>query len=140
MGKDWWQQLKEYAKSFYTSKAWKETRSAYIKQVNGLCERCRAAGEFVPGKIVHHKKYITPKNISDPRITLSFGNLELLCEDCHNKEHKRKENDRYRFAADGSLLPPKKSIPPGCTFTEASKEPREILKKNSAGRAYIEGG
>lgn len=104
--------MKEYAKSFYTSEAWKKTRLAYIKSVNGLCERCKAAGKFVPGKIVHHRKHITPKNINDPHITLSFSNLELLCEDCHNKEHKRKENNRYTFAADGSLLPGKAS-PPG---------------------------
>lgn len=105
--------MKEYAKDFYTSDAWRKTRIAYIKKVNGLCERCMAAGEFVPGKIVHHRKHITPKNISDPRITLSFDNLELLCEDCHNKEHKRKNNCRYKFAADGTLLPPDKASPGG---------------------------
>ena len=132
--------MKEYAKSFYTSEAWKKTRIAYIERVNGLCEQCKAAGRFVPGKIVHHKKYITPKNINDPRITLSFGNLELLCEDCHNKEHKRKKNFRYSFAADGSLLPPEKASPPGCDFQENEKEPREIHQKNAEGRTHIEGG
>lgn len=132
--------MKEYAKSFYASEAWKKTRLAYIKQVSGLCERCKASGEFVPGKIVHHRKYITPKNINDPRITLSFSNLELLCEDCHNKEHKRKENIRYKFAADGSLLPPGEISPRGCGFKEAIKEPRELLPKNAEGRAHIEGG
>lgn len=108
--------VKEYAKGFYTSEAWKTTRRAYFKQANGLCERCKAAGKFAPGKIVHHKRYITPKNINDPRITLSFDNLELLCEDCHNKEHNRKENSRYTFAADGSLLLPEKQRPPGRGF------------------------
>lgn len=122
--------MKEYAKAFYTSEAWKSTRLAYIKRVNGLCERCKAAGEFVPGKIVHHKKHITPKNINDPRITLSFANLELLCEDCHNKEHKRKKNSRYSFAADGSLLPPGKDTPPGGPFFQPPKKNRgRYLKK-----------
>lgn len=108
--------MKEYAKGFYASKAWKQTRLAYIQSVNGLCERCKALGEIVPGKIVHHKKYITPKNINNSKITLSFQNLELLCETCHNREHrwKRKRNTRYRFAADGSLLPPlEEKAPPG---------------------------
>lgn len=132
--------MKEYAKAFYTSEAWKKTRIAYIKRVNGLCERCKAAGEYVPGKIVHHKKHITPKNINDPRITLSFSNLELLCEDCHNKEHKRKKNSRYSFAADGSLLPPGKDTPRGSLFSAAEKEPREIPQKNATGRTHIEGG
>lgn len=132
--------MKEYAKAFYTSEAWKKTRIAYIKRVNGLCERCKAAGEYVPGKIVHHKKHITPKNINDPRITLSFGNLELLCEDCHNKEHKRKKNSRYLFAADGSLLPPGTDTPRGSLFSTTEKEPREIPQKNATGRTHIEGG
>ena len=122
--------MKEYAKGFYSSDAWKKTRAAYIKKANGLCERCRAVGDITPGKIVHHKKYITPNNINNPSITLSFNNLELLCEDCHNKEHKRKENTRYRFAEDGSLLPP--SPPVGC-FLCIPKEPREIPPKNASG-------
>lgn len=131
--------MKEYARPFYTSDTWKKTRAAYIKSVNGLCERCKAAGEFIPGKIVHHKKHITPKNIHDPRITLSFANLELLCDDCHNKEHKRKHNERYSFGPDGTLLPPKAS-PPGCLFSDGQKEPREIPQKNATGRTHIEGG
>lgn len=132
--------MKEYAKDFYTSESWRRTRQAYIQKVNGLCERCKAAGEYVPGKIVHHKKYITPKNIKDPRITLSFNNLELLCEDCHNKEHKRKINTRYTFAPDGTLLPPGTDTPRGSAFWGTQKEPREKPQKNAEGRAHIEGG
>ena len=36
---------------------------------------------------MHHKNYISAKNIYNPEITLNFENLELLCIDCHNKEH-----------------------------------------------------
>lgn len=39
------------------------------------------------GYIVHHKCYIDANNIYDTSITLNFDNLELLCLDCHNKEH-----------------------------------------------------
>ena len=39
------------------------------------------------GYIVHHKCYIDANNIYDTSITLNFDNLELLCMDCHNKEH-----------------------------------------------------
>ena len=98
--------MKEYAKSFYQSDAWKKARQTAIKRANGLCERCRAAGRFVPGVIVHHKKYITPGNIHDARVTLALDNLELVCEDCHNKEHKAKHITRYRFDGNGNLLPP----------------------------------
>lgn len=98
--------MKEYAKDFYQSAAWKRARQTVIKRANGLCERCKAAGQFVPGVIVHHKEYITPGNIHDASVTLNLDNLELVCEDCHNKEHKTKPNGRYRFGSDGRLLPP----------------------------------
>ena len=93
---------KEYAKKFYNSKAWKDCRAAYIKSVFGLCERCMA-----PGRIVHHIQYITPENINDPNITLSFDNLEYLCQDCHNKEHHASElntMDGLRFDRNGFVV------------------------------------
>ena len=109
--------MKEYAKDFYKSAAWKRARQTVIKRANGLCERCRAAGLYRPGVIVHHKDYITPENIHNQGVTLNLGNLEYLCEDCHNKEHKAKPNNRYRFDSDGKLLPPKgeerRTTPPG---------------------------
>lgn len=108
--------MKEYAKDFYKSTAWKKARQTVIRRANGLCERCRAAGLYRPGVIVHHKNYITPENINDPGVTLNLDNLEYLCEDCHNKEHKAKPNNRYRFDSNGELLPPKgqerKDTPP----------------------------
>lgn len=78
---------KEWAKAFYKSKEWRECREAYIQLVNGLCERCLAKGKYVPGYIVHHIIHLTPENINDPKITLDFGNLELVCKECHDKEH-----------------------------------------------------
>jgi hypothetical protein len=36
---------------------------------------------------VHHKIYLNESNIDDPNITLSHDNLELVCHDCHNREH-----------------------------------------------------
>ncbi len=92
--------MKEYAEWFYLSKPWRKTRDAYMKSQNGLCERCRQAGE-----IVHHKIYLTPANIHNPNVTLNWSNLELLCRDCHNKEHKRKQNARYSVDERGNILP-----------------------------------
>nr|UVY12438.1 MAG: NinG protein [Bacteriophage sp.] len=136
--------VKEYAKDFYKSDAWKKARVAVIKRANGLCERCRAAGQYKPGVIVHHKKYITPGNIHDARVTLDLNNLEYVCEDCHNKEHKAKPNSRYTFDAKGNLLPPKENkqqtTPPGTLFLTGKKEPREIPQKNSARSHAYEGG
>lgn len=81
-----------------------------ITRSNGLCERCKARGIYKPGYIVHHKEYITPGNISNPNITLNLDNLEYVCEDCHNKEHKAVHTPmRYQYDANGNLLPPKEN-------------------------------
>lgn len=135
--------MKEYAKSFYQSDAWKKARQTAIKRANGLCERCRAAGRFVPGVIVHHKKYITPGNIHDARVTLALDNLELVCEDCHNKEHKAKHAARYRFDGNGNLLPPpgeKGRAPPRWAgFWKSRKNRGRYLKKTPQGRTHMRG-
>ena len=52
----------------------------------GVCERCGQP----KGTIVHHKIHLDETNITDDNITLNFDNLELLCIECHNKEHMGK--------------------------------------------------
>lgn len=69
---------RDFAKAFYNSPAWKKCRKLYFQSVNGLCERCLAKGMHVPGYEVHHKTELSPNNISDRKITLSWSNLELL--------------------------------------------------------------
>lgn len=80
---------------FYKTTAWKECRDAYAASVGGLCERCYKQGRIVPGEIVHHKKHLTPTNVHDASIALSWDNLECLCRDCHGNEH-RKNKKRYK--------------------------------------------
>ena len=63
--------MQDFAKAFYLSKAWRDTREYIYKRDMGLCVRCGKAGA-----IVHHK------------ITLSEDNLELLCRECHAIEHE----------------------------------------------------
>lgn len=87
---------KDWAIGFYKSKAWKECRASYISSVNGLCERCLDNNKIVPGVEVHHKIYLSPDNINDPEITLSFENLELLCSSCHSIEHNTKHKEVVR--------------------------------------------
>ena len=95
--------MKEYARAFYKSKQWEKCRAGYIKYVGGLCERCLKNGAYVPGVIVHHKCYLSPENIQDPSVTLNFDNLELLCLECHNKEHLSKHQLRYTINIDGKV-------------------------------------
>lgn len=75
--------MQEFARKFYLSKAWRNTRDYIYKRDMGLCVRCGR-----PGKIVHHKIHLTPQNINDLTITLSEDNLELLCRECHAIEHE----------------------------------------------------
>jgi len=88
---------------FYGTTAWQETRKAYTKSVGGLCERCLSKGIYKAGEIVHHKKHITPMNMTDPSITLSWDNLMLLCRDCHADVHKGRER-RYDIDELGRVI------------------------------------
>ncbi len=95
--------MKPWARRFYKSKVWERIREAYLAYRHGLCERCGAGG-----KIVHHKQRLTPQNIHDPSVTLSFDNLELLCHNCHNKEHNiiatPSRNPELAFDENGDLV------------------------------------
>lgn len=89
---------------FYKTKAWKDCRKAYAKSVGGLCEHCLKRGVISAGEIVHHKQHLNAGNINDPSITLSFDNLELLCRDCHGKEHSTSQK-RFKVDALGRVAP-----------------------------------
>lgn len=94
---------KEWAKAFYNSTEWKVCREIYRARARGLCERCLKRGIIKPGEIVHHKTYLTPQNISDPSVTLSFANLELLCREHHAEAHKRNIK-RYSIDENGRVV------------------------------------
>jgi 5-methylcytosine-specific restriction endonuclease McrA len=94
--------MKEWNKTFYQSRAWRECRESYLILQNYICERC---GEIA--KIVHHKIYLTPINIHDPYITLAHDNLEAVCQDCHNIEHHGQyKPSRYAFDSAGNIILP----------------------------------
>lgn len=94
--------MKEFAAFFYKSKAWQNCRSAYAKSVGGLCEQCLKRGLVKTGDIVHHKIKLTPDNINDPAVALSWDNLELLCRDCHAKAHGAAR--RYKVDEMGRII------------------------------------
>ena len=98
---------KIWARKFYNSKIWKDCRNLYSQSKNGLCERCLKKGKYVPGEEVHHKTWLTPININDPNISLSFDNLELLCASCHTYEHVGRFSptvDGLKFNSNGELV------------------------------------
>lgn len=94
---------KDYARSFYQSRKWKDTQKAYMLSKNYICERC--GGVAI---IVHHKTYISPTNIHDPNITLNWDNLEALCRTCHQNEHflenKGVTAQGLKFDSNGNLV------------------------------------
>lgn len=96
--------MKEFARAFYQSQAWKKCRTAYAKSRRGLCERCLERGIVRPGEIVHHVEHISPDNITDPKILLDWGNLQLVCRDCHAQIHSRGKNRRYRLDELGRVI------------------------------------
>lgn len=101
---------KDFAKQFYKSKQWKKCRASYIAKRQsidgGMCETCHQE----IGKIVHHKIWLSPENITDTSITLNHENLKYECQACHNKEGTQNEDEteRYFFGEDGQIYP----IPP----------------------------
>ena len=89
--------MKEYARKFYSSKAWQRTRAAYAKSKRNLCEVCLDKGLYKPCEIVHHKVELTPDNIDNPDVTLNWNNLQCLCREHHAEVHDRANghhNDR----------------------------------------------
>ena len=94
---------KAFARKFYSSKAWQDCRNEYAKRRQHLCEDCLRRGIYKPGEIVHHKIPVTPFNMNDPSITLSWDNLECLCREHHAEAHGAKER-RYKIDDLGRII------------------------------------
>jgi hypothetical protein len=76
-------------KSFYASEAWTTLRLLLINERGNRCGHCK---EIVPKSkdlIGHHMIELTPENVQDRTVSLNPEKIELICFDCHNKEHKR---------------------------------------------------
>mgnify|MGYP003326678812 CR=1 FL=1 len=90
--------------SFYKSSTWQKCQKAYMNHANGLCERCLASGLIVPAKFVHHKVHLNTETVKDPELAYGFGNLEALCQECHNKEHFGEHPPKRFTIVDGRLI------------------------------------
>lgn len=103
-----------FAKKFYHSKAWQNTRSLVWDRAHGMCERCLERGEVKPADVVHHKVPLSPDNMNDQNITLNPDNLIALCDECHTEVHqalgigamngKQEETPRVRFDENGNVV------------------------------------
>lgn len=94
--------MKRIGDKIYHTSAWRKLRQSYYDSQHGICERCGR-----PGDIVHHKVHITKDNVNDPFVTMNADNLELLCIDCHNKEHFKVHSqvrEGFGFDDEGNLI------------------------------------
>lgn len=80
-----------------------EVKSSHVVP-EGLCERCYQRGEITPAKVVHHIVWLTPQNIDDPHITLSYDNFQRLCQDCHAAVHHPEGEMRVTFDENGNVV------------------------------------
>lgn len=95
--------MREFAKEFYKSQAWKLCRESYLREKGWLCEECLKHGIFTTADTVHHIIHLSPENIGDEDITLGHDNLEAVCRDCHAKIHAGKAARRYKVDAMGRV-------------------------------------
>ena len=93
---------KEWAKSFYKSRACRHPRPALPPRDMFTCEECGARATEV-----HHEIELTPGNIDDPAIALNPKLLHSLCHDCHTAITQGNSDcaEGYFFNADGQLTP-----------------------------------
>lgn len=92
---------KDFARSFYASKAWRDTRKQILRRDLFTCADC-----FGRANEVHHKVELTPENINDTNISLNPDNLISLCHDCHTKITKgcADVTDVYVFDRNGQVV------------------------------------
>lgn len=76
-------------KSFYASKEWINLRLSLIAERGNRCAHCKEIISNARDIIGHHTIELTPENVSDHNISLNPKLIEIICFDCHNKEHKR---------------------------------------------------
>lgn len=93
---------KEWAKAFYSSKAWQDCRRQALRRDLYTCAYCSDRA-----REVHHVIPIDKKNITDASVTLNPDNLISLCHSCHDKITKGFTGDLadgYAFSDDGQVI------------------------------------
>lgn len=96
-------------KQFYFSRPWLSLSYNLKIRSGGKCNRC----DFIAvtkedwGLLVgHHKTELTEENVHDTNISLNPTNIEIICLNCHNKDHRRfgHQNDKKVYIVYGPPL------------------------------------
>lgn len=90
-------------KKFYNSTAWRKVSKKMKVDVGYVCNRCKWFGDF-KDMITHHVIYLTDTNVDDYEVSLNEDNLEVICIQCHNKEHSGVITDVLRYDIDGNVI------------------------------------
>ncbi|MDS1005308.1 HNH endonuclease [Clostridium sporogenes] len=79
----------EFSRKFYKSKEWGNFRKIILAERGPVCQQCKKIIRESKHIQLHHKEELTPTNVTDVNITLNPDNIEVLCQECHNKLHGR---------------------------------------------------
>lgn len=93
--------------SFYCRKPWRDLSYSLKVARGGKCCRCGFTAitkDDWPKLIGHHTVELTESNVDDPTISLNPDLIEIICLDCHNKEHRRFGHAKRVFIVWGSPL------------------------------------
>ena len=69
--------------NFYKTGVWARKRVEILERDNHECQRCKDAGGYSKGNVVHHIKHLDDR----PDLALEDDNLMTVCEACHNALH-----------------------------------------------------
>ncbi|HZJ99700.1 MAG TPA: HNH endonuclease [Tissierellaceae bacterium] len=95
---------------FYCSKPWRDLSYGLKIQANGKCNRCNKNVLDFKYLIAHHKTELTEDNVDDTNISLNPDNIEIICHDCHNHEHRRFGYKKKVYLVYGSPLSGKTTL------------------------------
>lgn len=92
---------------FYCRKPWRDLSFRLKVERGGKCERCgfTAVTKEDWGMLIgHHTVELTDETVDDPTIALNQTLIEIICLDCHNKEHRRFGHQKHVYIVWGSPL------------------------------------
>ncbi|WKY44173.1 HNH endonuclease [Eubacteriaceae bacterium ES2] len=77
---------------------------------DGKCNRCGTRPKHFSSLIGHHIEELTENNVDDANISLNPENIEIICQQCHNREHRRFGNKRTVYIVYGSPFAGKETM------------------------------
>ena len=90
------------AHPFYNSHAWRKVRGEVLRRDLYQCRRCRCS---VRGTGKAHVDHVVPLRVR-PDLGLVMGNLQTLCQRCHNSMKQIIERNAGKAPVDDDGYPP----------------------------------